>query len=126
MAFIAVDSGASVVGGRSNWALPEVLARFDGDIGSDGQATSRGPDWAVQVVTRSRVLRLPVRLRCSCCQVWPGSALRHFPLKVQGWSRPASVDVEVSSSGSLATWLASGRHLGFTFVGRLEIGAARP
>ncbi len=43
VAFIAVDSQASVVGGRSNWALPKVLARFDGDIGSDGQATSTAP-----------------------------------------------------------------------------------
>jgi hypothetical protein len=30
VAFIAVDSEASVVGGRSNWALPKVLARFEG------------------------------------------------------------------------------------------------
>ena len=42
VAFIAVDSQASVVGGRSNWALPKVLARFDGDIGSASQATSTG------------------------------------------------------------------------------------
>ena len=117
VAFIAVDSGASVVGGRSNWALPKVLARFDGDIGSAGQATSTGPDWAVQVVTRPRALRLPTWLRYSCCQVWPGPTLRHFPLEVQGWSRPATVDVEVSSSGSLGSWLAPGRHLGFTVCG---------
>ena len=84
VAFIAVDSEASVVGGRSNWALPKVLARFDGDIGSDGQATSTGPGWAVQVVTRPRALRLPTWLRYSCCQVWPGSALRHFPLTGPG------------------------------------------
>ena len=126
VAFIAVDSQASVVGGRSNWALPKVLARFDGDIGSDGQATSTGPGWAVQVVTRPRALPLPTWLRYSCCQVWPGSALRHLPLTVRGWSRPAAVDVEVSSSGPLGTWLASGHHLGFTFAGRLRVGAARP
>ena len=125
VAFIAVDSGASVVGGRSNWALPKVLARFDGDIGSAGQATSTGPDWAVQVVTRPRALRLPTWLRYSCCQVWPGPTLRHFPLEVQGWSRPATVDVEVSSSGSLGSWLAPGRHLGFTVAGRLRVSAAR-
>jgi ABC-type uncharacterized transport system ATPase subunit len=29
------------------------------------------------------------------------------------------VDVEVGSSGTLSTWLASGRHDGFTFDGRL-------
>ena len=39
VAFIAVESEASVVGGRSNWALPKVLARFEGTIGLQGDAT---------------------------------------------------------------------------------------
>ena len=42
VAFIAVDSEASVVGGRSNWALPKVLARFGGAIGLQGHATVVG------------------------------------------------------------------------------------
>ena len=49
VAFIAVDSEASVVGGRSNWALPKVLARFEGTIGLQGDATVVGPDWMVPV-----------------------------------------------------------------------------
>ena len=120
VAFIAVDSEASVVGGRANWALPKVLARFEGTIGLQGDATVVGPDWTVRVATRSRPLRLPTWLRYSCCQLWPDLTVRHFPLKVQGWSRWATVDVEVSSSGTLGTWLASGRYTGFTFAGHLR------
>ena len=84
-----------------------------------------GPDWTVRVGTSSRPLRLPTRLHYSCCQLWPDLTVRHFPLKVQGWSRWATVDVEVSSSGTLGTWLASGSYTGFTFAGRLRVGAAR-
>ena len=124
VAFIAVDSEASVVGGRSNWALPKGLARFEGTIGQQGDATVVGPDWTVRVGTTSRPLRLPTWLRYSCCQLWPDLTVRHFPLKVQGWSCLATVDVEVSSSGALGTWLASGRYSGFTFAGRLRVGAA--
>ena len=87
MAFIAVDSEASVVGGRANWALPKGLARFEGTIGLQGDAAVVGPDWTVRVGTRSRPLRLPTWLRYSCCQLWPDLTVRHFPLKVQGWSR---------------------------------------
>jgi hypothetical protein len=124
--FIAVDNEASVVGGRANWALPKGLARFEGTIGLQGDATVVGPGWTVHVGTRSRPLRLPTWLRYSCCQLWPDSTVRHFPVKVQGWSRWATVDVEVSSAGTLGIWLASGRYAGFTFAGRLGVGAARP
>jgi hypothetical protein len=34
-------------------------------------------------------------------------------------------DVGVSSLGTLATWLASGPYAGFTFTGRLRVGAPR-
>jgi Acetoacetate decarboxylase (ADC) len=126
VAFIAVDSETSVVGGRANWAFPKVLARFEGTIGLPGEATVVGRDWTVGVGTSARPLRLPTWLRYSCCQVWPDLTVRHFPLKVQGWSRWATVDVEVTSAGTLGTWLASGRHTGFSFAGRLRVGPARP
>ena len=126
MAFIAVDSEASVVGGRANWALPKVLARFGRTIGLQGDAAVIGPDWTVRVATTSRPLRLPTWLLYSCCQLWPDLTVRHFPVKVQGWSRWATVDVEVSSEGTLGTWLPSGRYTGFTFAGRLRVGPARP
>jgi hypothetical protein len=87
VAFIAVDSGASMVGGRANWALAKVLARFEGTIGPQGDAAVVGPDWTVRVGTRPRPLRLPTWLHYSCCQLWPDLTVRHFPLKVQGWSR---------------------------------------
>jgi Acetoacetate decarboxylase (ADC) len=126
VAFIAVDNEASVVGGRANWALPKVLARFGGAIGLPGDATVMGQDWTVRLGTTSRPLRLPTWLRYSCCQLWPDLTVRQFPIKVQGWSCWATVDVEVSSAGTLGTWLASGRYTGFTFAGRLRVGPARP
>jgi hypothetical protein len=126
VAFIAVDSEASVVGGRANWALPKGLAGFEGTIGLQGDSAVVGPDWTVPVGTRSRPLRLPTWLRYSCCQLWPDLTVRHFPLKAQGWSRWATVDVEVSSEGTLGTWLASGRYTGFTFAGRLRVAQQDP
>ena len=33
--FIAVDSLASVAGGRANWALPKTMADFEVDLASD-------------------------------------------------------------------------------------------
>ena len=125
VAFVAVDSEASVVGGRANWALPKALAQFGGAIGLQGDATVVGPEWTVRVGTRSRPLRMSTWLRYSCCQLWPDLTVRHFPLEVQGWSRWATVDVEVSSAGTLGTWLASGRYTGFTFAGRLRVGPVR-
>jgi hypothetical protein len=125
VAFIAVDSETSLVGGRSNWALPKVLAQFGGDVRSGGQTTASGSDWTVRVATRSRPLGLPIWLRFSCCQVWPDAVVRHFPIKLRGWSRPATVDVEVSSLGTLCRWVVPGRHPGFTFVGRVRVAAAK-
>jgi hypothetical protein len=57
--------------------------------------------------------------------LWPDLTVRHFPLKVQGLSRAATADVEVSSAATLGTWLVSGRSTGFTFAGRLRVGAPR-
>lgn len=54
VAFIAVDSSASVVGGRANWALPKQLAHFDGDPGRAAVVTARGEDWEVRVTATSR------------------------------------------------------------------------
>jgi len=44
--FIAVDSPASLVGGRQNWALPKVLAQF-----ADG--TAAGAGWTVSATARA-------------------------------------------------------------------------
>ena len=72
VAFIAVDSEASVVGGRANWALPKVLARFGGTIGLPGDAAVVGPDWmgarrhevsAVAIADLAALLLLPVVAR---------------------------------------------------------------
>src|SRR3954453_1144671 len=34
VAFMAVDSEASLVGGRTHWAMPKTLAEFTGEVGS--------------------------------------------------------------------------------------------
>lgn len=123
VAFIAVDSTESLVGGRANWALPKVLADFDGALFRGGAVTATGSNWMVRARTRCRSPRLPTWMRYSCCQVAGDGHLRHFPVTARGWSRPGAVEVEVSSSGPLATWLVPGRHAGFSFTGRVSVGA---
>ena len=43
--FLGVDSEQSIAAGRGNWALPKVLAEFEGDPGLPGLVTVRGDGW---------------------------------------------------------------------------------
>ena len=62
--FMAVDSARSVVGGRRNWSLPKVLARFEGEPsagtemsahGEAGRCGWRAPGRTADPVPRARV-----------------------------------------------------------------------
>jgi len=110
VSFIAVDSKASLVGGRANWAIPKTLAEFDG---AAGQAMSAaGPSWSVSAVPRRIGPRLPMYLPMTIAQQ-SGTGLGLVSrMRLRGWLRPALVDVQVSSAASLPGWLRSGRHLG--------------
>ena len=57
--FIAVDSLASVRGGRENWALPKTLARFEWPEAPRGgfEIDAEGRDWSVHATVRPRTRR---------------------------------------------------------------------
>src|SRR3954452_20277954 len=46
--FIAVDSLASVAGGRANWALPKTMAGFETDLAT-ATARASGDGWSIAV-----------------------------------------------------------------------------
>jgi hypothetical protein len=109
--FMAVDSRDSVVGGRQNWSLPKVLASFSGEPESRAM-TATGDGWMVRVTARPIAPRLPVRTKGRVLQTWPDGVVRAAVLSGRARSQPALVTVEVSSTGSLPSWLRSGRHFG--------------
>lgn len=96
--FIAVDSAASVHGGRTNWALPKAFAAFD------WPAETRGRGWAVRARVRARPRRLPIRARLQTRQ--PGLA---FTSRVAGAARLGSVEIGTEGE-TLPRWLLAGRH----------------
>ncbi len=115
VAFMAVDSPASLVGGRTNWAMPKTLASFSGGIGTGRTIVARGEDdlaWQVRATPRVLGPRVPVRSKAVTRQEFPGERLGDSRLEARGKARPALVNVEVASDGPLAGWLRPGRHLG--------------
>jgi hypothetical protein len=116
VAFMAVDSEASVVGGRVNWGMPKTLAAFDRpDAGRTVAATvvgGGGSPWQVAVTARPVGPSLPVALRLVAGQQFPDGRVGHSTLRARGRARLAVVTVDVSSAGPLPTWLRPGRHLG--------------
>lgn len=115
VAFMSVDSEASLVGGRTNWAMPKTLGAFDGDIGSGRTITAVGADetrWRVSATPRSIGPALPLRTTGLTRQEFPGGRVGASTMRGKGRLRPATVTVEVDSDGPLPTWLRTGRHLG--------------
>lgn len=121
VAFIAVDSEPSIAGGRGNWALPKVPARFDGDIGRPGRATARGAGWAVAVTTTARQRRLPFVGSVRCVQVWPDGTPREFSVRVRGRARLGHAEVEHAAASPLADWLVAGRHPAIVLSGVQDV-----
>lgn len=114
--FIAVDSPASVHGGRVNWALPKTFADFDGDVGP-GSSRVHGAGWSVRVDVGRPGPALPVRLGLS--SVGP---LGRSRTRLRGTGRP--VVVRTSAQGaSIGRWLRGGRHLGLLLEGTADVGA---
>lgn len=128
VAFMAVDSPASLVGGRTNWAMPKTLAAFSGGVGSGRTITATGQDTTWQVLATPRVLgpAVPVRSKAVTRQQFPGERLGDSKLDARGKVRPALVDVRVTSDGPLASWLRPGKHLGAVAEGiTFTLGAPR-
>jgi hypothetical protein len=113
VAFMAVDSEASIAGGRSNWALPKTLASFQWETAgrTPAQLTATGDLWAVQARVRWSGPRMPLWLRASTTQVRADGAIQTVPISSRGVGRLARV--EVSAEGpTLSSWLLAGVHMG--------------
>jgi hypothetical protein len=112
--FIAVDSLASVHGGRANWALPKTMARFDGDFAAGG-AQVEAPGWSARVEVVRSGPRLPLRLGLN--SVGPLGRY-HSTMRVTG--RPSLLRTRIEGP-TIGAWLGSGRHLGLLLEGRMAI-----
>jgi len=120
--FIAVDSAASVHGGRANWQLPKALARFawPESTASGFELDAEGAGWSVHATVHPRPRALPV-----AAVVRTRQGAQAFTTRAQGRARVASVDVETRGT-TLPGWLRSGRHPALVLEGaRVDVGAAR-
>ena len=124
--FLAVDSLASLAGGREHWALPKTLARFE--RGQDG-TVARGDGWRIEAGAHPRGPRLPAAGLLRTTQVDAGGRERTARAALRGSARAAGVLVQVGtdlagSPGSLAGWLRAGQHPGAVVHGSLRVGPA--
>jgi len=118
VAFMAVDSPTSLVGGRTNWSMPKTLASFTGSVSDQMSATGAGgASWSVSARTRVIGPPMPARGGGVIEQVFPDGVVRSCRMSSKGRSRAALVTVGVSSSGPLPEWLRPGRHLGAVLTG---------
>ena len=101
--FIAVDSPASIRGGRENWDLPKTLARFAFGAGT---VRAEGDGWRVDARIRARPRALPIRLALRDRQ--PGAGL--IDIRAGGWAQPASVHLNAAGP-ELPQWLLPGPHV---------------
>lgn len=106
IAFMAVDSAASLRGGRANWALPKEMATFSG-----WSATGEDGAWSVRARVVSTGMRIPLLGAAHLLQVAEDGSLVRSPAWARGVGRAARVDVSVRGP-RLAEWLLPGRHLG--------------
>ena len=115
VAFMSVDSEPSLVGGRTNWAMPKTLGTFEGAVGDRERFAASGADetrWQVSATPRTWGPAVPVRLAGAARQEFPGRLVGESALQARGRLRPALVEVDVDSDGPLPGWLRPGRHLG--------------
>jgi hypothetical protein len=111
--FIAVDSEASIAGGRANWAIPKTLAEFDWRT-SDGRPdrlAATGEGWSVRAHVRWSGPRMPLYSRGSQVQVRADGGVLTVPVSSRGIGRPARVEVSVEGP-TISSWLRSGVHMG--------------
>ena len=116
--FIAVDSVASVHGGRAHWALPKTVAEFTGDIGA-GRAAATGEGWSVAVDATTRGPRLPVAGPLVSSQ-----DERRAVVHLRGRGRLARVHV-AAAGPTMTGWLGTGTHVGVVAEGRMVVQAPR-
>jgi hypothetical protein len=110
--FIAVDSPASVVGGRANWGLPKTLATFSGHPVRERAMSARHGEWEVTARARAFGPALPARSRSTLVQAGPKGGEERFRGRARVRVRAALVHVRTSGLPELTGWLRSGRFPG--------------
>ncbi|MGN6162233.1 MAG: acetoacetate decarboxylase family protein [Marmoricola sp.] len=113
VAFMAVDSPTSLVGGRTNWSMPKTLASFEG--APDTEMTARSTTdraWTVTARTRALPFGINRSARAVIRQAFPDGTLGDTAMESGGRMRPALISVGVESDGPLAGWLRPGRRMG--------------
>ena len=126
--FIAVDSLASVHGGRENWALPKTLARFEwpGQARGGFELDAEGRGWSVHATVHARPRRIPFAATSRNRQVTPAGPEITFDSRWRGRARLASIELETRGP-TLPGWLRSGRHPALVLEGaKVRVEAARP
>jgi hypothetical protein len=126
VAFMAVDSEDSVVGGRRNWALPKVLASFEGAPGRAGTVTARGDGWSLRVTATARTRRAPFLGTFRCSQAWPDGRIRDFTVRMRGRARLGHAEVRHGVASYSTSWLVAGRHPAILISGTQDVCAPRP
>ena len=113
--FIAVDSEASVAGGRANWALPKTLAEFEwqGRDGLPHHLRAEGEDWSAEAKVLWSGPRMPLWLRGRQTQVRADGSIVTVPLRSRGVGRVARVEIRTEGP-TLPNWLLGGVHFGLT------------
>ncbi len=111
--FIAVDSEASIAGGRANWALPKTLAEFEWlqHNGLARQIEARGDGWSAEARVLWSGPRMPLWARVRQTQVRADGAVIVVPVRSRGVGRVARVEVRTDGP-TLPYWLSSGVHIG--------------
>lgn len=124
---MAVDSLASIHGGRSNWALPKSLAhvtweRRHGRPVAAHAAGNDGVAWSVEARVRSVGRRVPLVAGGALIQVDAHGSHRRSVATTRGTGRLVRLDIAVSGP-TLPEWLLAGRHLGVLIErGTLTVG----
>jgi hypothetical protein len=134
--FIAVDSLASIHGGRANWALAKTLAAFEWSDDADrlgerpftvrGDGTHSPVAWSVSadVTPRRRRIPLPLPLPLRDVQVAPDGRELDIAIALRGRAQLATVELR-SEGPTLPSWLCAGRHRGFVLP-RAQMTFAAP
>jgi hypothetical protein len=111
--FIAVDSEASIAGGRANWALPKTFAEFEWRErdGLPREIEARGEGWSAEARVLWSGPRVPLWLRARQTQVRADGSVIAVPLRSRGVGRVARIEVR-SEGPTLPDWLLGGVHFG--------------
>jgi hypothetical protein len=117
--FIAVDSAASVVGGRANWALPKTLATFTGQPANRVTMVASTEQWRVAATPRTVGPPLPTWSPRVATLVQIGADGDRWTARAgsRAMMRPARLDVQVDAPEAVAAWLPSGRCTGVLATG---------